>query len=82
MITFVIYYDDISASLTNTDAPYNFTIPTDMSTDSNSLYYCVKKQYNYSTTNYDASLILCMVMFRKTVKMETVLMISIMEMLF
>ena len=57
--TFVIYYDDISASLTNTDVPYNFTIPTDMTTDSNSLYYCVKKtNNNYSTTNYDASLTL------------------------
>lgn len=57
--TFVIYYDDISASLTNTDVPYNFTIPTDMSTDSNSFYYCVKKtNNNYSTTNYDATLTL------------------------
>ena len=59
--TFVIYYDDISASLTNADTSYSFTIPEDMSTDSNSLYYCA----NYTTrgpggttTNYDASLTL------------------------
>jgi len=57
--TFVIYYNDISASLTNTDSSYNFTIPIDMTTDSNSLYYCVKKtKRDYSTTNYDVSLTL------------------------
>lgn len=51
---FVIYYGDVSASLASGDVSSSFTIPENMSTDDNSLYYCAK----YTTTNYDASLTL------------------------
>ena len=60
---FVIYYDDVSKNLSSGTTPpgLSFTIPEDMSTDSDSLYYCAK----YTTTgpqgttiNYDASLTL------------------------
>jgi hypothetical protein len=59
---FVIYYDDVSENLSSGTTPpgLSFTIPEDMSTDSNSLYYCAKYTSvpQGTTTNYDASLTL------------------------
>ena len=56
---FVIYYGDVSENLSSVTTPHfvTFTIPEDMSTESNSLYYCAKYTTT-TTTNYDASLTL------------------------
>lgn len=56
---FVIYYGDVSENLSSVTTPpfVTFAIPEDVSTESNSLYYCAK--YTTTTTiNYDVSLTL------------------------
>ena len=48
----IIYYGDASCSLTNTSNQIKtFTIPQDMSTEENSIYYCSK----YNDSNYSSS---------------------------